>query len=82
MLIAVDARAPTWAHRLAEDVRRAFEEQARLPMRPAAFADASTLNAQAPAARYGGCVAWLQSDAQLVYSDGADWLYIHDNSAV
>jgi hypothetical protein len=81
-MIVLDATAPTWAQRFAEDVKRAFEGLRQSPIPLARYADAATLNARAPPARFAGALAYLDSTARPVFSDGSAWRYVHDNSAV
>lgn len=81
-MIVLDATAPAWAQRFAGDVTRAFEALTQEPLALARYADAATLNARAPAARFAGALAFLESTARPVFSDGSAWRYVHDNSAV
>lgn len=77
-MIVLDAGAPGWAQRLAEEIKRALEKVAADPPHLKVYSTASL----PPAARLAGRAVLVAETMRPAYSDGATWRYFANDTAV
>jgi hypothetical protein len=61
--------SPSWAHRFADSVRRAFESLSGVPLLAVA-----TVAELPPAAKSYGALVWVTALNRLAYCNGTSWI--------